>query len=792
MSKTEYSAIYELIIGSKITELEESFSKVKKEEVLRFLKWQNPQDNENTALHVVIEENNSAVMALFGRKIEELLDVRELNEVLSIKNIGGFQAVGKIFTDKGERNEALKMLDEMFKKAENREVLFRKLIEAYTEREEEIEDKELFDERIEALIRGLGIALERESSLINTYKAIQEFGFDFNEQTDDEILDKIEVVNIFLKMHGYLDLGEIDEVELRKLKQLYQALGNDLASLNLRKVEAVQKLKLEPIYQIRMITTEEVDFFCDFLKKLKITLSYYQLENSSNIQDLLEDLGYKGNNYLREKELKKITFFLEEFKVSQIKEWGKETKETLTLIAKEFGLNLLEIGSLKLGRKISNIKKLTFQATDSVEEVKSKLAVLKYTKEDLGNLNQFEVDKLEKLIAVLQLGNRQEEYVRSFLSWLEFKGININIEELKEECFEKIKSIIRKLEFATGKAFKDLEIATIVITEKLLAVFGVEEIVEADSTALIRIQNVISLLREGMEEQEVNNLPNLKEIFNILEIDPFTFDISKFYKINKFLKEIDMSFTMLSENEASKLAFAIVSFGDIEKLKIISNSLGFSIKDVSKEEIEKIVFLLSKMKLEETESQQSWLSYLTEGKAAAFKEKLNEISQKTEVLGYKKITDFNSDEYEGVTELLKVYGKDFVDITVSEMESLSQIYQEFGYNIATNLLFRLIAFSEVVKVFGISVFDFGNKENEKAIFQIGLMRSIMEKCQLDSDEAISQETAAKVDSILVNFEKYEECRIDLESESCRGINISALIDIEALSAIICNEYHEEL
>ncbi|WPX97260.1 hypothetical protein [Candidatus Bandiella euplotis] len=68
-------------------------------------------------------------------------------------------------------------------------------------------------------------------------KFCKDFNLNIKSQTDEELLDAIEIINELIKVHSYKAIVEITPKEIIKIKLLYQTFGKGLADLNLNNIE---------------------------------------------------------------------------------------------------------------------------------------------------------------------------------------------------------------------------------------------------------------------------------------------------------------------------------------------------------------------------------------------------------------------------------------------------------------------------------------------------------------------------------------------------------------------------
>ena len=75
----------------------------------------------------------------------------------------------------------------------------------------EDEGSESIEERVDAMLSEFNLAskIVDWKELENAFKLFKEFNLNIKEQSDDEFLDSIEIINLILKIHHYQDIGYV-------------------------------------------------------------------------------------------------------------------------------------------------------------------------------------------------------------------------------------------------------------------------------------------------------------------------------------------------------------------------------------------------------------------------------------------------------------------------------------------------------------------------------------------------------------------------------------------------------
>ncbi|WPX96889.1 hypothetical protein [Candidatus Bandiella euplotis] len=101
------------------------------------------------------------------------------------------------------------------------------------------EYNEAIEERLDAIFDSFDLNnnVREEEDLVNILKFCKDFNLNIKSQTDEELLDAIEIINELIKVHSCKAIVEITLKELIKIKLVYQTFGKGLADLNLNNIE---------------------------------------------------------------------------------------------------------------------------------------------------------------------------------------------------------------------------------------------------------------------------------------------------------------------------------------------------------------------------------------------------------------------------------------------------------------------------------------------------------------------------------------------------------------------------
>lgn len=491
---------------------------------------------------------------------------------------------------------------------------------------------ESIKERLEAIYEEFGVRGNNnsitEEELLSIYEVGSAFGIKLKSQADDEIMEKLEIINLFSKVHGYdlsLTTGRgdvINNTELNKIKIIYASFNKELKDLKLEDLYKIKKYELVGLSNLKQLSKVEAEHYSEFIISLGInlTLSKEEAKNVREVGEVIEDLGYSGSTFLESKELKKITDLLEKFNLKSISNWNKESGAILSQIIKEFDIDLKEGGSFRLKKKIKAVEILKLTEVKNIEELNSKLQIIKSFKSDLEEVNQKELEDLSIIIKELELSKGNEGEGREVKRWFERKGIEFNLGEMDEETSRQMRALKKKLEAATNKEWKEISIREISLTEQILEAFEMEDIMNSTAEQIAKISNLINSVSEEALGADVgynlrgsiNKLPSLLEIF---KIDPFEKStkkggVSKYDSIANLLKEFDKNIFEISESEASRMLSTFASFGADIASGFVTSDMKSAIKEaiegfeykgiveIDEREVEKIMMLSKAMGLD--------------------------------------------------------------------------------------------------------------------------------------------------------------------------------------------------
>lgn len=674
------------------------------------------------------------------------------------------------------------------------------------------------EERFDAIWSELNFdAVSSVDGLQAAFSVLTEFKLDIKNPTET-FLDKLEVIKVFMKVHGYRDLTEITDAEVLKLKQLYKAFTKTLPEITLQDLEKIQMFP-----SIESISAEQMPLFCSFMANFGISLSLPDEEFSKvkNLQGLLDNVGYRSTDWLATKETTKIMTVFPEFSIGTIANCSTTAVENFSLIMREFSIDLPSISSIELKRKISNIKKLLGSCKESTE---ARITTLRHIA-NLDSLTQLDIGRLEKLISILELNERSN--TMALVEWIEEKGISINVADLTEKTFSKLTSLKSKIELATGKAFKDVEVQEIAALDvRLQALLG-DDLVTTDASKLTQIKSTLTTMAKDLTGTEVSqDLAKALKVFRIDAAEKGT----AYEDTKNFLKSFGIDILALSESDAEHIVSIMTIFGaeitnglnhpeikaillemissfsygslldvttddaikvltltkvigvDVENLeafhikniKLITTILDFDIKEASQDYLEQLSRVLvaefegsvkresfmSKVSgvVSDTASSMAYgvLSSVT-GENVALKTKLSEIKQKIKALGY-NVLDFQETDYKNTNDLLAIFGKTFATATATELTKLNDLFQSFDLEIKT-WHYKVTVFANVLKALDVSPFSATTqaKDNIKVLDDIHSLTELDEtEIQALKDLFTRYEIDVKSNEFQSNFTKLVE------------------------------------
>ncbi|MFQ3307763.1 MAG: hypothetical protein ACI8ZF_001027, partial [Candidatus Midichloriaceae bacterium] len=164
---------------------------------------------------------------------------------------------------------------------------------------------ESIKERLEAIYEGFGVRGNNnsitEEELLSILEVSSSFGIKLKSQTDDEVMEKLEIINLFTKVHGYdlsLTTGRgdvINNLELNKIKIIYASLNKELKDLKLEDLYKIKKYELAGLSNLKKLNKAEVNHYTKFIISLGInlTLSKEQVKNVRELCKTIEELGYR-------------------------------------------------------------------------------------------------------------------------------------------------------------------------------------------------------------------------------------------------------------------------------------------------------------------------------------------------------------------------------------------------------------------------------------------------------------------------------------------------------------------
>ena len=443
-----------------------------------------------------------------------------------------------------------------------------------------------FESRISMLCKKFSLVT------LENFKAARTVFIEFDalaaRQTNAAFLNKLSVINAFLKVHGYGSILEVTSNELFKLKPLYQTFGKSLSALTLQDAVNLDKFGLKVLGNLKALSQPQVQLLNDFLKKvgIKLTLSADKLAKAPLLQKLLDALKYE--DWLKADETDKITSLFNELGIGTIDKWTDETAQSLQIIVDSFGINLPEMNSLEIEEKLLQVKALKISVT-SLAIAESQIAAIRHFEFDSANLDQLQVDSLQKLFNLLE-GDKRPNMV-GFLNWLS-NTMPISI-DLKED---QVKAIKTKLTSATGKAFKDITVAHCEQIDTLLSALNLPNI--ADITAA-QLQKAF----QAFPFSDIENIQLSSEFGSVLRAFELNFetDAALYKSIRSFFKFFDIEILSLTWFDSRWLMSIVGCFNkSAKKLDEPFKNVLFEVKNlltdkglfnIEKPDVEKVLSL---------------------------------------------------------------------------------------------------------------------------------------------------------------------------------------------------------
>ena len=521
--------------------------------------------------------------------------------------------------------------------------------------EESTELNESLQERFDALWSEF--SLSEEFDIKNVFTVLKEFNLNLKTSTDEEFIDKIEVIKKTASYLGYERLEEVTKEELEKIKELVEGLKGKLSNITESDAAKVKKIaSAGGLSELRELNTKEIKELIKFSEALGISLnkSKQELDSTKHVVDFIESQGIRGKELLEEGNVKKLITLFKAFKINNISQWKASTSENLEEILNSFGLELKSTSSLKLSTKLKKLEGLGLE--NNLEKASTKISVMKEHVEDLSELSKEEIKQLVDKKDIIDLGLKEElkEIVEGF-------GIEAGSEQSK---------------------YKKLQEFLLSFNVK------VEELSQNDAEEVSEVLKSIGLINKGeLAAGSKELLAQIIEAFNYGNLT--NLKLEEIEKLKVMGKKLELDESKIFNKEG------------IGRIKLITNNLGLDVKELGERELENAVGTLVRYGINEAEKSQGYVSWMVSGVEKAIIDKTKEYAAKVELLGY-EITEFDDDEYSKIEDAINEFSS-FTEISKDELKSIKEKYQKLGIELAGSRAGIIMEFKESVNMLNLSI-----------------------------------------------------------------------------------------
>lgn len=521
--------------------------------------------------------------------------------------------------------------------------------------EEGTELNESLQERFDAIWSEFN--LSEEFDIKSVFTTLKEFNLNLKTSTDEEFIDKIEVIKKTTGYLGYERLEEVTKEELEKIKELVEGLKGKLSNITESDAAKIKKIaSTGGLSELSELNTKEIKELIKFSEALGISLnkSKQELDSAKYVVDFIESQGIRGKELLEEGNIKKLITLFKAFKINNISQWKVSTSENLEEILNSFGLELKSTSSLKLSTKLKKLEGLGLE--NNLEKASTKISVMKEHVEDLSELSKEEIKGLIDKKDVIDLGLKEElkEIVEGF-------GIEAGSEQSK---------------------YKKLQEFLLSFNVK------VEELSQNDAEEISEVLKSIGLINKG--ELAAGSKELLSQIIEAFNYGNLTnLKLEEIEKLKAMGKKLELDESKIFNKEG------------IGRIKLITNNLGLNVKELGERELENAVGTLVRYGINEAEKSQGYVSWMVSGVEKAIIDKTKEYAAKVELLGY-EITEFDDDEYSKIEEAINEFSS-FTEISKDELKSIKEKYQKLGIELAGSRTGIIMEFKESVNMLNLSI-----------------------------------------------------------------------------------------
>ena len=561
---------------------------------------------------------------------------------------------------------------------------------------------------------------------------------------DEKVIAKAKYIKKILIIHGINQ--KLKESDIDKLKSFYNELGiSDLSRIEDKILNEIDNIRDNPIKELGKF---DIEGFVDFIKSYEIKFNSGISVGINNYQKLSMYLGVTEEKIYEKEAVKKLKLIVNKFKI-EITELSDDLVKKIIEIFKEFELSVGDKTTLYIKSKLSEMESLGIEKIsedsdigglidfcktvdrdykkeskiDRVGEVVKLLGVDVRSREDISKIKDLikgeriglETNELEKLKALTLdasklIGINFREAKASVIVYVVALAKEITNKKFISNCSEKELEGVREFIVQSGEIPDGVSKNNVYKLKGFLDEIGYryntsDEKEKKHNENIIKFGKEIfgSIYKNAYEEGSKVNL--YKEAFGNVKKGVIIEDYSIYEKIATKVRKTGDALGIednrtypnkqINEKIIAKLKIIIKGYigkelyeaseGEIEKAKIILNSLEIEIKEASEGSIETVMYGINQLGMKKESG--GWFT----SEESIIRKKLEEISAKIKayykslssvnVGSEKKIIDLRKSDINKIKLICKLINKEASEVSAEEIKAAVKGLKDGGIEI---------------------------------------------------------------------------------------------------------------
>lgn len=378
---------------------------------------------------------------------------------------------------------------------------------------------ESLEERIDTILSRFNLDLGNidEEQMVQAFNLLHDINLGVEKLSDDEFLNKLDVVSQILETHGIVGIERISKDDLVKLKEFYKAfVGGSLEQVTIESFEKVNGLDFDAIKQIQDISDAELSAFIKFMNNMGIDAGQdaKTFKATEHLTSVLQRLGYyRGNNWLEQKEKTKIEYLLQELNMQQISLFSESKVEDLVYIFNEFNVNFASTTYLEIRRSLKNLKQLGLLAGQDSQVLRAKMEIITKLISNPSKMTQSEISKVVNLMNLMGTSYRNAAEIEEIFNWLKVHEVHFSETDLKT-LITQIDHINTSFEKACGITLAHASVGVLKGVNQVLETYAMPALEKIEATQVDVVGKKLTKLKlsEGNSDSQEFKLATFRAL----------------------------------------------------------------------------------------------------------------------------------------------------------------------------------------------------------------------------------------------------------------------------------------